>query len=284
MAKTNKRLTPDEILFIEQNANSMTDDEIAKHIGRAAVTVVKYRKRAGIDKPSGKVTKADKKTYIFDDMDDASKRAYIQTELENSSDYIKLKDGIFSPIELKAYTDAYVNYVMQFKSDLKATEYTQVRQVCRYEILMDRNLLDKKDAIKQVSEMEAEVAAERKNIPPDFTLINMLQTNIEIIKEANTKRAKEYLDYGKEHKAILKDLKATRDQRIQKIEDTKTNFFDLLKSLMDYETQIQESREMELARMAMAQETDKLSEYHEYVDGEVDKPILNEHTVGEDDD
>ena len=283
MAKTNKRLTKNEILFIEQNAASMTDEQIAEKIGRAAVTVVKYRKRAGIDKLNGKATelKTGNRKLVFEDMDEYEKAKYIRTNLESSSDYAKLRDGIFSPIELKAYADSYVNYIMQFKSDLKATEYTQVGHVCRYEILLDRNLSDKKFAMKQISDMEDEIAIERKSIPPDLAMVNMLQTNIEIMKEANVKRGKEYLDTQKQHGALLKDLKATRDQRIQKIEDKKTSFFDLLKDLMDHEYQVKESREMELARLAMERETNKLSEYHEYVDGTVDKPILNEHTVGE---
>jgi hypothetical protein len=288
MAKTNRRLTKDEILFIEQNASSMTDEEIANRLGRAAVTIVKYRKRAGIDKTKGRVeTSKNQSGYRelgFEDLEEDEKRGYIRTQLENSSDYQKLRDGILSPTELRAYADSYVNYIMQFKSDLKATEYTQVGQVCRYEILLDRNLSDKKYAMKQIVDMEDEIARERKIIPPDLAMINMLQTNIEIVKEANVKRGKEYLDTQRQHGALLKDLKATRDQRIQKIEDTKTSFFDLIKALMDHEYQEKESREMELVRIATSKETKHLSEYHTYVDGEVDRPILNEHTVGEDDD
>ena len=79
---------------------------------------------------------------------------------------------------------------------------------------------------------------------------------------------------------MLKDLKGTREQRIKAIEDSKQTFASLVKQIAtdkSFRTKI--GVDMEKMRLAMEKEKERLSEYHEYLDGTVDQPLLTPETL-----
>ena len=82
---------------------------------------------------------------------------------------------------------------------------------------------------------------------------------------------------------MLKDLKATREQRIKRLEDSKQTFIGWVRNLMsnpDVRRQI--GTDMEKMRLAMDAEKNRLSEYHKYEDGNLDQPFLTPDTVKDD--
>ena len=79
-----------------------------------------------------------------------------------------------------------------------------------------------------------------------------------------------------------KDLKTTRDQRLKIIEDSKKTYADLIKLLDDESTRVNFGQEMEIRRIAKDKEYFKLAQYHDFMDGMVDRPILNAETVMQD--
>lgn len=79
---------------------------------------------------------------------------------------------------------------------------------------------------------------------------------------------------------MYKDLKATREQRIEKLENNKQTLSSLVnKILRDPDFYEQEGKALEKMRMAMEQEKERLSDYHTYADGGVDIPFLTPDTV-----
>ena len=79
---------------------------------------------------------------------------------------------------------------------------------------------------------------------------------------------------------MLKDLKATREQRIKRLEDSKRTFFGWMQQVMrdgDFRTQL--GIDMEKMSLAAQKEYERLSEYHEYEDGGVDQPIITPENV-----
>ena len=79
---------------------------------------------------------------------------------------------------------------------------------------------------------------------------------------------------------MYKDLKATREQRIEKLENNKQTLASLVnKILRDPDFYEQEGKALEKMRMAMEQEKERLSDYHEYADGTVDQPFLTPETI-----
>ena len=82
---------------------------------------------------------------------------------------------------------------------------------------------------------------------------------------------------------MLKDLKATREQRVKRLEDSKETFIGWVRNLMsDPETRHDMGIEMEKMRLAAYEEEKRLSEYHQYEDHTVDQPFLTPETVKDD--
>ena len=82
---------------------------------------------------------------------------------------------------------------------------------------------------------------------------------------------------------MLKDMKATREQRVKRFEDSKSSFGGFMTYLIANPAQTRAyGVEMEQMRMAMEKEKERLSAYHEYEDGIVDQPFLTPDTVLED--
>ena len=79
---------------------------------------------------------------------------------------------------------------------------------------------------------------------------------------------------------MLKDLKATREQRIKRLEDSKQTFIGWVRNLMSNpETRREMGESMEKMRLAMGIEKDRLSEWHQYEDHLVDQPFLTPDTT-----
>jgi len=80
---------------------------------------------------------------------------------------------------------------------------------------------------------------------------------------------------------LLKDLKGTREQRKRNAEDAKTNFSMWLKQLPEFMEA--DGYEMEVQAIAADKAFERLGDYHQYEDGNLDQPILNHKTVKDED-
>ena len=89
----------------------------------------------------------------------------------------------------------------------------------------------------------------------------------------------EYTKLLNEQQKISKDLKATREQRIKRIEDGKSSWTGLIRMLEDEETREKEGRQMEIISMATEKYKQQLSNYHSFQDNTIDKPLLTPDTV-----
>ena len=77
-------------------------------------------------------------------------------------------------------------------------------------------------------------------------------------------------------------MKATREQRVKRLEDSKQSFTNWLAYLVSNpEIARGYGLEMEKMRLAMDKEKERLSEFHKYQDETVDQPFLTPDTVKE---
>ena len=109
-------------------------------------------------------------------------------------------------------------------------------------------------------------------------LIN-LETQLSFARNSIANYTNEYTKLLNEQQKISKDLKATREQRIKRIEDGKSSWTGLIRMLEDEEIREKEGREMEILSMATEKMKNKLYEYHTYEDGVVDRPFLTPDSV-----
>jgi hypothetical protein len=83
--------------------------------------------------------------------------------------------------------------------------------------------------------------------------------------------------------SIHKDLKANRDARISRIENSKGTWADMLKALDDIAHRTRVGDEMAVMNLAKEKAKDNLSEWHTFEDGKVDQPFLTPETVKSED-
>jgi hypothetical protein len=77
----------------------------------------------------------------------------------------------------------------------------------------------------------------------------------------------------------MRDLKGTRDQRVERIESGKTTFVDLVKQFLNEKIQQDESKANELIRESSLNEYKKLSKPIIYADEFEDRPILTAESM-----
>lgn len=250
------RISKEEELYIESNVNSLSSEEIAKNLDRDPESVQAFIKR---------------KFGLGVSAEEAA--AY---DLENRP-YWKELEYQFTNSELDLFKYHWSRIVAQFKDDVAPTEELQVIDLIKLELLMNRCLKQNKDSIEQVRVFE-EMLAEEKAVDKDQRdkdLIFSLQSQINSIKASQESLNRDYRELQAKKSLMLKEMKATREQRVKRLEDSKHTFTGWVTYLMSNPEKLKQyGLEMEKMRLAAQQERKRLSKYHKYVDGEVDKPLL----------
>jgi hypothetical protein len=191
----------------------------------------------------------------------------------------------FTQEELKYFEGEWVTLMLQFKEDVLAAEVLSLKQLVTLNILINRCMKERKAHLEEVEKLQLRLAQEYKmGDMKDPDRIHELEQQISYARSAATQYTVEYTKLLDQQKTINKDMKITRDQRIKRIEDSKTSFAGLIRALEDEEYRKRMGRDAELMKIAKDKAKKDLGEYHEFADGKVDRPLLNCDTVIEDDD
>jgi len=188
----------------------------------------------------------------------------------------------FTKGELELFKYHWSRIISQFKVDVIPTEELQVVDLIKLELLMNRCLKQNKDNIEQISAYEALVARERSVAADQQNRdeIFNLDRQVASLKASQESLNRDYRELQAKKSTMLKEMKATREQRVKRLEDSKQSFTTWVAHLMSNpETAKNYGLEMEKMRLAMLKERDRLSAYHKYEDGMVDQPFLNHETV-----
>ena len=140
---------------------------------------------------------------------------------------------------------------------------------------------DRKRHIADTEKLQKEVDTEY-SLPEDqrdVARLTNLETQLSFARNSISSYTNEYTKLLNEQQKISKDLKATREQRIKRIEDGKSSWVGLIRMLEDEEIREKEGRQMEILNMATEKSREKLAEYHTYADDIVDKPFLTPDDV-----
>lgn len=136
--------------------------------------------------------------------------------------------------------------------------------------------------MNRVRILEAEIQLEKAHDSDqqDKELIFNLERQIASLRAAKESLSREFKDLQTKKASLYKDLKATREQRVQKLESNKKTLSSLIQQILrDPEFFETEGKYLEKMRLAMEEEKKRLSDYHTYEDGAVDRPFLNSETV-----
>ena len=118
----------------------------------------------------------------------------------------------------------------------------------------------------------------------DVPKLANLETQLSFARNSIANYTNEYTKLLNEQQKISKDLKATREQRIKRIEDGKSSWTGLIRMLEDEQIREKEGREMEILSLATNRYKEQLENYHVYEDKKIDRPFLTPESVMKDED
>lgn len=280
------RFSLDEQEFIRSNADKLDVNQIASKLDRAPESIAKWISEnlkvqaLGTSVPNTTSTPEPR----------LAERVEINRELRNSASWASLHLE-FTEDELVLFNEKYVSYVAQFKQsgEVMATEDVQIFQAIKFELLMRRNLVGRKEALQSIQNLELMMADFLQKKCPggsragmtdaDRDRILVMETQINEARAEEKSFTAEFTKLQERHDKIMTSLKATRDQRLSKIEDKKVNFLDVIRELSRRDVQETEGRQIELMRMAGENEKMRLGMPVKYEDGNEDSPLLCADTV-----
>ncbi len=260
------RFTKTEQEFIKDNHREMSNLDIAAHLDRDPISVQSY-----IKEKIGNSTLDDREIEALHDL--------------KSRPFWKDLEKQFSEEELQSLLYHWSRIITQFRDDVLPTEELQIIDAIKLEILMNRALIGQQSNMRSIREYEELVTIEKgKDLETqDKDHIYNLERQVAVCRAAQDSLTREYKDLQTKKASMLKDLKATREQRIKRLEDSKQTFIGWVRNLMtNPEVRREMGTNMEKMRLAMEVERERLSEYHKYEDGNIDQPFLTPDSTKED--
>ena len=264
------RFSKEEIKFIEDKMN-LGYEQIATELNRDPESVFGFIKK--------KVAKGEFQRPIW--MEEPAGIEKAQYDLTFRPYWPELQQQ-FSEDELKLFQYHWARIISQFKDDVIPTEELQVVDLIKLELLMNRCLKHNKDNIEQIAALEALILAERQVDPDqqDRDVLFNMERQAASLKASQESLNKDYRELQTKKNSMLKEMKATREQRVKRLEDSKTSFSGWMAYLVaNPEITKSYGLELEKMRMAMEKEKERLSHFHKYQDEQVDQPFLTPDTV-----
>lgn len=263
------RLSNDEKAYIRNNAGQTHPQAIADALRRSLDVVLREMK---VSAPAalGAV--------------ESEGRATIRLSLKQSPAWRRLTRE-FESDELEYFEEQYVALMDQFRDDVLATEETQIQKLIKYDIMMGRNAAQQKRVNREITRLErAQEEYVRAN--PDLSadpvkqeylagLDGQLQQTYSQLQSLT----RELTTLDEKHQRLMKDLKGTREQRVDNIEAGKVDFFGVIRMLADESVRDAEDQQIAMMRRATAGELKRLATPHRFSDGVVDQPVLTPDTV-----
>jgi hypothetical protein len=188
----------------------------------------------------------------------------------------------FTPAELVFFEKTWVEYYRQFAEDVTPTEENEMIELIRVRILINRVMRDKHEIIQNIQRIERLLEIETSKEDINMVVVTNLQQQLGGAIASKAAFIKEYDTLTGKLERFTKDLKGTRESRLKRIEDSKSNFTSWLRNIEEEEVRRREGYDMEKHAIAGDKALERLSEWHEYDDKQVDQPFLNEETVKDD--
>lgn len=270
MSKKRGQLSLEEEKYIRDNIETQSIEEIAESLNRKPEPIKKYIEQQALLQPKG-------------------------THEENEILKLKLRSKSFwqevckqfdkETGELDYFENTWVNLIKQFREDVLPAEELQIKQFITIDILINRSMKERKRHIAETEKLQLAVDKEyeKPEDQRDIAKLANMETQLSFARNSIASYTNEYTKLLAEQQKISKDLKATREQRIKRIEDGKSSWTGLIRMLEEEEIREKEGRQLEILKMATDKFKNSLYDLHSYQDGQLDRPILNHESVMNDD-
>lgn len=265
-SKKRGQLSLEEEKYIRDNYPTLSSDEIAINLNRSTAPIKRY-----INENQLMVPQEEKNDIEFLRQKLHTKTFW--TEITRQFDY---ETG-----ELQYFEDTWIGLIKQFREDVLPAEELQIKQFITIDILINRSMKERKRHIAETEKLQKQVDQEyaKQESDRDIPKLANLETQLSFARNSIANYTNEYTKLLNEQQKISKDLKATREQRIKRIEDGKSSWTGLIRMLEDESIREKEGREMEILSLATQRYKDKLQEYHQYEDKKLDRPFLTPESI-----
>lgn len=269
MAKINRKrgqLALDEEKFIRDNISKLSIDDIANSLNRTKAPIQRYIEE----------------NRLLEDQDALNDEVYLKAKLHSKTFWSEIKKQFDNTTgELEYFENVWINLIKQFREDVLPAEELQIKQFITIDILINRSMKERKRHIAETERLQELVDKEyqKPEDQRDIPKLTNMETQLSFARNSIANYTNEYTKLLNEQQKISKDLKATREQRIKRIEDGKSSWVGLIRMLEDEEIREKEGREMEIIVMATEKAKQSLYDYHGFVDGGVDRPFLTPESV-----
>jgi hypothetical protein len=267
MSRKRGKLHQSEEKFIKENLFDMSIEDIANALNRTTAPVKRYIRDNNLQH-SEVVT------------DDEFQRKAMLNRLYKRNYYGELKN-MLTASELGRFEEDWIEVILQFRDDIVYTEEVQLKQWILLQILADRSMKARKNAMEEEGRLN-KLIDEQEALPEDTRdniLLNSLHQQVGFTRDGMIAFTREHSQILDKIKDIEKSLKATRDARVKRIEDSKTTWLGYLRMMEDVQNRKDGGDDAEIKRIAKEKEKERLSQWHKYEDGVVDQPFLTPETV-----
>lgn len=266
MSKKRGQLSLDEEKFIKDNINSMSLEDISSQLNRNIDPIKRYAIENQLYEPEE--SKAE--YYLL------KQKLHGKTFWKEISRQFDSESG-----ELEYFEDVWINLIKQFREDVLPAEELQIKQFITMDILINRSMKERKRHITETEKLQKLVDAEysKPEDQRDIPRLANLETQLSFARNSIASYTNEYTKLLSEYQKVSKDLKATREQRIKRIEDGKSSWVGLIRMLEEEDVREREGREMAILAMATDKARQQLYDYHQYQDNKVDIPVLNDESI-----
>lgn len=264
--KKRGQLSLDEEKFIRDNIHSLSIENIAAQLNRSEAPIERYIEEQ----------------KLVQDPSEVQDDKILRQKLHSKNFWNEIKRQFDEDTgELEYFEDTWINLIKQFREDVLPAEELQIKQFITIDILINRSMKERKRHISETEKLQKIVDAEYAKDEQDRDAAKLAnwETQLSFARNSIANYTNEYTKLLNEQQKISKDLKATREQRIKRIEDGKSSWIGLIRMLEDEQIREKEGRELEILSMATEKFKTKLSDYHSYADGSLDSPILTAETV-----
>jgi len=266
MSRKRGKLSNEECQFIEETALKLSIEQIARQLNRSEAPIKKYIKAKNL-------THRGMTEENYDDT-------ILIHKLEEKPYYAEIIKQ-FKKEELEYFKITWVKIMRQFRENVLYTEELEIKQWITLDILSNRCMKDRHDQIEQIDRIQ-DLLNKEYEIPiesRDSNRISMLELELSNVRNSIGSYTTEHAKILDKISAITKSLKAARDQRIKRIEDSKSSWTGFLQAIEDENVRAKMGEDAEIMSMAAEKAKERLSQYHKYEDGGIDQPFLTPETT-----
>lgn len=260
------QLSLEEEKFIRDNFDKLSVEQISEALNRNPPPIKRYIEESRLTIPT----------------EEKNDNAFLKQKLHTKTFWTEVQRQFDEESgELAYFEDTWVGLIKQFREDVLPAEELQIKQFITIDILINRSMKERKRHISETDKLQRLVDKEydKSEDQRDAARLLNLETQLSFARNSIANYTNEYTKLLNEQQKISKDLKATREQRIKRIEDGKSSWTGLIRMLEDEVIREREGREMEILALATEKAKKTLQEYHSYEDRTLDRPFLTPDSV-----